>query len=55
MVAVEIESTTLPQDVAQRAANIFGGLPFSPGRIGSHAVKSRVRITVGAEERKKDN
>mgnify|MGYP001569028101 CR=1 FL=1 len=50
--SVEIESATLPQNVAQRAADIFAGLRFSPGRIGSSAVKSRVRITVGAEERK---
>jgi len=50
--SVEIESATLPQNVAQRAADIFAALRFSPGRIGSSAVKSRVRITVGAEERK---
>lgn len=53
--SVEIDSATLPPATAERAAAIFGGLPFSPGRIGATAVKSRVRITVGAEERKKDN
>lgn len=53
--SVEIDSATLHPAAAERAAAIFGGLPFSPGRIGSHAVKSRVRITIGAEERRKDD
>ncbi len=50
--SVEIDSATLPPEAAERAAAIFAGVRFSPGRIGSLAVKTRVRITVGAEERK---
>ena len=49
--SVDVESATLPPNVAQSAAQIFAGVRFSPGRIGISAVKSRVRITVGAEER----
>ena len=49
--SVEIESATLPPAVAERAAAIFAKVRFSPGRIGNVAVKSRVRITVGVEER----
>jgi len=53
--SVEIDSTTLPLAVAERAAAIFAEVRFSPGRIGSVAVKTRVRITIGAEERGKDD
>ena len=49
--SVTIDSATLPQETAAAAAAIFASVRFSPGRIGSQAVKSRVRITVGAEER----
>ena len=52
---VEIASATLPPEVAQRAVAIFAALRFSPGRIDGAAVKTRVRITVGAEERPKEN
>ena len=51
--AVEVESATLPPAAAERAAAIFAELQFSPGRIDGTAVKARVRITVGAEERPK--
>ena len=50
---VDIDSATLPPAVAERAAQIFATVRFSPGRIDGNAVKSRVRITVGAEERPK--
>ena len=53
--SVEIESATLPPAAAERAAQIFAAVRFSPGRIDGSAVKTRVRITVGAEERKKEN
>ena len=52
--AVDIDTATLPPAVAQRAAAIFATVRFSPGRIDGNAVKSRVRITVGAEERSRD-
>ena len=52
VVAVDIDSATLPQAIAERAAGIFSTLRFSPGRVDGVAVKTRVRITVGAEERK---
>ena len=51
---VEIASTTLPSEATDRAVAIFAALLFSPGRIDGTAVKSRVRITVGAEERPKE-
>ena len=53
--STEIESATLPPAAAERAASIFAALRFSPGRIDGTAVKTRVRITVGAEARKKEN
>ena len=53
--SVEIDSATLPPDAAEHAAAIFASVRFSPGRIGSMVVKTRVRITVGVEERKNDN
>ena len=46
--AIDVESATLPQEVAVRAAAIFSHVPFSPGRIGRFAVKSQIGITVGA-------
>ena len=49
--STEIDSATLPLPAAERAAEIFAALRFSPGRIDGAAVKTRVRITVGAEER----
>jgi hypothetical protein len=49
--AVDVDSATLPPAVAERAAGIFATMRFSPGRVDGNAVKSRVRITVGAEER----
>jgi hypothetical protein len=53
--STEIDSATLPLPAAERAAAIFAALRFSPGRIDGSAVKTRVRITVGAEERTKEN
>ena len=50
----EIDSATLPRAAAERAAAIFAGLRFSPGRLDGVAVKTRVRITVGAEERPRE-
>jgi outer membrane biosynthesis protein TonB len=52
--STEIDSATLPPAAAERAAAIFAALRFSPGRIDGTAVKTRVRITVGAEERPKE-
>jgi TonB family protein len=52
---VEIGSSTLPPAVNQRAAELFGAVRFSPGRIDGVAVKTRVRITFGTEERAKQN
>ena len=53
--STEIDSATLPLPAAERAAEIFAALRFSPGRIDGAAVKTRVRITVGAEERSREN
>jgi hypothetical protein len=53
--SVDVDSATLPQASVQRAVVLFSGLQFSPGRIDGVAVKSRVRITVGAEEKPKQN
>ncbi|TAK44158.1 MAG: hypothetical protein EPO27_13175 [Betaproteobacteria bacterium] len=49
---VEVISTTLPPKATERAVTIFSTMLFSPGRIGGLAVRSRVPVTVGAEERK---
>lgn len=51
---VEIASATLSAEAAQRAVAIFAALRFSPGRIDGAAVKTRVRITVGAEEQPRE-
>lgn len=51
VVAVDVRSSTLPADAVARAVSIFGELPFSPGRVGALAVKSRLGITVGAASR----
>lgn len=48
--AVEVESATLSPAAVKRAVAIFGNVRFSPGRIGKVAVKTRVRMTVGAAE-----
>jgi len=53
--SVEIDSATLPRAAAERAAEIFAALRFSPGRVDGTAVKTRVRITVGAEDRTTEN
>lgn len=50
---VEVDSATLSPNAVERAKVIFAALRFSPGRFDGTAVKSRVRITVGAEERGK--
>ena len=47
---VEVESASLSPEAVERAKMIFAGLRFSPGRFDGAPVKSRVRITVGAEE-----
>ena len=52
---VEIDSSTLPPAINERAAALFGAVRFSPGRIDGTAVKTRVRITFGTEERAKQN
>jgi len=52
---VAIASSTLPAAVNERAAELFGAVRFSPGRIDGVAVKTRVRITFGTEERPKQN
>ena len=49
--SVEVDSTTLPPEATERAVAVFSGVRFSPGRIGSLAVRSRIPVTVGAEER----
>jgi hypothetical protein len=51
VVAVDVRSSTLPADAVARAVSIFGEVPFSPGRVGALAVKSRLGITVGAARR----
>ena len=51
---VEVESASLSPDAVERAKVIFAAVRFSPGRFDRAAVKSRVRITVGAEERKEN-
>jgi hypothetical protein len=51
VVAVDVRSSTLPTDLVARAISIFGEVPFSPGRVGTMAVKSRLGITVGAARR----
>ena len=48
---VEVESASLSPDAVERAKVIFAAVRFSPGRFDGVAVKTRVRITVGAEER----
>jgi len=48
VVAIDVQSASLPQDAVLRAAEIFSEVRFSPGRIGAIAVKSRLGITVGA-------
>ena len=50
--SVDVDSTTLPPEATERAVAIFSGVHFSPGRIASLAVRARIPITVGAEERK---
>jgi outer membrane biosynthesis protein TonB len=52
---VEVESASLSPDAVERAKVIFAALRFSPGRFDGAPVKSRVRITVGAEENKDGN
>lgn len=52
---VEIESASLSPDAVERAKVIFAALRFSPGRFDGAPVKTRVRITVGAEDRKSEN
>lgn len=51
VVAIDVRSATLPTTAVARAAEIFSDVPFSPGRVGSMAVKSRIGITVGAARR----
>jgi hypothetical protein len=53
--SVEVDSATLPPATVDRAVAIFSVVPFSPGRVDGIAVKTKVRITVGAEERAKEN
>ena len=53
--SVEVDSATLPPATVDRAVAIFSEVPFSPGRVDGIAVKTKVRITVGAEERPKEN
>ena len=53
--AVEVDSATLPSATVERAVAIFSVVPFSPGRVDGIAVKTKVRITVGADERSKEN
>jgi hypothetical protein len=52
---IEIDSSTLPLAVSERAAAMFGAVRFSPGRIDGVAVKTRVRIRFGTEERAQQN
>ena len=49
---VEVDSASLSPEAVERAKVIFAALRFSPGRFDGAPVKSRVRITVGAEDRK---
>jgi len=51
VVAIDVRSSTLPGDAVASAVSIFSEVPFSPGRVGGAAVKSRIRITVGAARR----
>ena len=51
---VEVESASLSPEAVARAKVIFAALRFSPGRFDGAPVKSRVRITVGAEEQPKE-
>jgi hypothetical protein len=51
---VEVESASLSPDAVERAKVIFAAMRFSPGRFDGAPVKSRVRITVGAEEQPKE-
>lgn len=53
--SVEVDSATLPPAAVGRAVAIFAAVRFSPGRVDGTAVKTKVRITVGAEERAKEN
>ena len=53
--SVEVDAATLPPATVDRAVAIFSAVPFSPGRVDGIAVKTKVRITVGAEERPKEN
>jgi len=53
--SVEVDSATLPAATVDRAVAIFAAVPFSPGRVDGIAVKTKVRITVGAEERPREN
>ena len=46
--AIDVHSATLPEPVVAQAAAIFSNVRFSPGRIGSFAVKSQVGIELGA-------
>jgi hypothetical protein len=46
--AIDVQSATLPQPVVAQAAAIFSNVRFSPGRIGSFAVKSQIGIELGA-------
>lgn len=50
--SVEVDSTTLPQEATERAVAVFSAVRFSPGRIAGLAVRSRIAVVVGAEERK---
>jgi len=52
---IQIDSATLPPAAAKRVVEIFAAVPFLPGRIEGTAVRTRVRITVGAEERGKED
>jgi outer membrane biosynthesis protein TonB len=49
---VEVEAASLSPEAVARAKVIFAALRFSPGRFDGAPVKTRVRITVGAEENK---
>lgn len=53
--SVEIDSSTLPAAVNERAAELFRAVRFSPGRIDGMAVKTRVRIAFGTQERTQEN
>lgn len=49
------ESSTLPPAVNEQAAALFRAIRFSPGRIDGTPVKTRVRITLGLQERTPQN